>query len=87
MEAEDMVNATLVAGSKLRANDEPFPYELPSRVAAHVGDMNGLGFRPARSGAVIDTDDHSSLEMVDANLRLRWRENLREALPPALLID
>jgi spermidine synthase len=87
MESEDLVNATLVAGAKLQPKDQPYPAALSTHVAPYIGDMNALGPRPARKGGVVDNDDHSTLERVDAELRLRWRERVIGTLTPALLQD
>lgn len=88
MEAEDLINATLVAGRNLRPSDAPYPAALLSRHAApFIGDMEAIRLRPARTGGRIDTDDHSNLENVDAPLRLRWREKVLSELTPGLLQD
>ncbi|MDD9937438.1 MAG: fused MFS/spermidine synthase [Myxococcales bacterium] len=87
METEDLINATLVAGADLRPTEQPYPIELNRHVAPFVGDMEGLGPRPARAGGVVDTDDFSSLEMVDADLRLRWRAKVLESLTASVLQD
>lgn len=87
MEAEDLINATLVAGADLQPSDAPYPAALSAHVAPFIGDMNAIPPRPARAGAVVDTDDHSNLELVDAGLRLRWREKIISTLSPAVLQD
>jgi spermidine synthase len=87
MEAEDLINATLVAGAGLHPTDQPYPAEPSGHVAPFIGDMNALPPRRARAGAPVDTDDHSNLENVDAPLRLRWREKVMSELNPAVLQD
>jgi spermidine synthase len=87
MESEDIINATLVAGRDLQPTQAPYPATMSDHVEPFIGDMEALGPRPARDGARIDTDDHSSLELVDASLRLRWRERVIDALSPGFLQD
>jgi spermidine synthase len=84
-ETEDLINATLVAGANLQPTDAPYPGKMGRIAEPAVGDLEAMGARPARSGARIDTDDHSSLEIVDASLRLRWRQRVMSTLNPAML--
>lgn len=85
-ETEAFLNATLVAGAQLRATDEPYPPKLNAHVAPFIGDMHALGPQLARAGAVIDVDDHSSLELVDVDLRSRWRRQVIDSLTPGVLL-
>ena len=85
MESEDLINATLVAGNDLRPSQAPYPGRMNHIAEAAVGDIAAVGAVPARAGARIDTDDHSDLEIVDASLRLRWRQRVMKALNPAML--
>jgi spermidine synthase len=87
MEADDLINATLIAGSDLQPTAEPYPVELNRHVAPFVGDMSAIPPRPARRGGTVDSDDHSNLEGVDAALRLRWREKVISELNPGVLQD
>jgi spermidine synthase len=87
MEADDVINATLVAGAALRPSDQPYPATMSLHVAPFIGDMNAIPPRPARRGGAIDSDEHSNLERADADLRLRWREKVMRTLSPALLQD
>jgi len=84
-EAESIINATLVAGHQLEPTDLPYPGKMGMRVGPFVGDMNALGPRPAQPGARIDDDDHSNLEIVEAPLRLQWRQSVLDSLSPELL--
>ncbi len=82
-----LVNATLVAGKQLKATDLPYPATPNRRVAPYLGDMRAIPARPARQGGHIDTDDHSSLDSVEAGLRLRWRDGVIASLGPEVLQD
>ncbi len=86
-EAAMLVNATLIAGRALRPTELPYPAVPNSRVAPYIGDMRAMPPRPARRGARIDTDDHSSLDSVEASLRLRWRDDVIATLGPETLQD
>jgi spermidine synthase len=86
-EAEQLVNATLVAGRELVASDEPYPATPSKFVAPYLGDLRALEPRPARTGGRIDTDDHSSLDSVEASVRLQWRDTVISALGPEVLQD
>jgi spermidine synthase len=86
-EGEQLVNATLVAGEHLRASDAPYRPTPSHEVAPFVGDMQAATPRPARSGARVDVDDHSSLDAVEAHVRLQWRETVIAALGPEVLSD
>jgi spermidine synthase len=86
-EGELLVNATLVAGKNLVQNDRPYRGIVSRANRPFIGDFNGTPLRPARAGARIDTDDHSSLEMVEAEVRLRWRESVIGLLGPDILQD
>ncbi len=81
------INATLVAGKNLIPSSAPYPAKPSRRVAPYLGDYNYLPPRPARAGATIDVDDHSGLEIVEADLRLRWRNTVLRAFGPELLQD
>jgi predicted membrane-bound spermidine synthase len=86
-ESQDLVNATLIAGTKLVATDEPYPATPSEHVAPFLGDMEAIPPRPARRGARIDHDDHSSLELAEASVRMRWREKVVAVLSPRVLED
>jgi protein-L-isoaspartate O-methyltransferase len=87
IEAKEMVNATLVAGSDLQERSEPYPGTPSTAVAPFLGDLAATPLRPARPGGVVDTDDFSALDAADAELRRRWRADVIARLGPAILED
>jgi spermidine synthase len=72
-EGRQLVNGALVAGKGLVPTSEPYPGTPSKRVAPFLGDMLASEYRPARRGARVDTDDASSLDVIDANVRLGLR--------------
>jgi len=86
-EQQMLVNATLVAGKNLVASDKPYPGKPSRMVAPFLGDLRALEPLPARRGGHIDTDDHSSLDYVEGNVRLRWRDTVIAVLGPDILQD
>jgi spermidine synthase len=86
-EGEMLVNATLVAGKRLVPNDAPYLGKLSRHVAPFVGDFNGTPHRPARAGAVVDTDDFSSLDRAESRARMRWREHVIRTFGADVLQD
>ena len=87
IEAAELVNATLVAGSRLKAQKAPYPATPSASVAPFLGDLAATSLRPARRGGVIDVDDHSALDTADADLRRRWRAKVIASLGAAILED
>jgi spermidine synthase len=86
-EAAELVNATLVAGQGLSAHDAPYPLTPSQRVAPYLGDLEALPPRPARAHGNVDTDELSSLDVVEADLRMKWRASVLETLSPSVLND
>jgi len=87
IEADTLVNATLVAGSQLRPTAEPYPGTPSTNVAPFLGDLAATPLRPARRGGVVDVDDYSALDVVDAPLRQRWRAQVIARYGVAILED
>jgi spermidine synthase len=72
-EGRELVNGALVAGKGLVRTTEPYPAEPSRHAAPFVGDMLASEHRPARRGARVDTDDASSLDVAEADVRLGLR--------------
>jgi len=87
IEGDAIVNATLVAGAHLHATQDPYPAVPSDRVAPYLGDLNAAHLRRARRGGVIDSDEQSGLEVVEADLRLRWRSAVIATLGAEALRD
>ncbi len=86
-EGEQLVNATLVAGKKLVPNEAPYRGKVSRHVLPFLGDFNGTPHRPARPGAVVDTDDFSSLDVAETKARMHWREQVIASFGADVLQD
>lgn len=86
-EGNELVNGTLIAGENLVPTDEPYPATPSQRVAPFLGDIAYVEPRKARTGHAIDSDDHSALEAIEADVRLGWRESVIAFLGPEVLQD
>jgi len=82
----DLTNATLVAGSGLRASPLACPSKVVKRLEPKLAAFMQLG-RPAKAGADIMTDDHCDLDYAESSLRLEWRRLIFESMGPQLLAD
>jgi predicted membrane-bound spermidine synthase len=87
IEAEELINATLVASTRLAASAEPYPGTPASFVAPYLGDLAATPLRPARPGAEVDVDDHGAIDSIDADVRQRMRAQVIAAFGPAILAD
>jgi protein-L-isoaspartate O-methyltransferase len=87
IESEQLVNATLVAGSQLKPSAERYPGTPSASVAPFLGDLAATPLRSAQRGAVVDVDDYAALDVVDAPLRQGWRELVIARYGAAMLED
>jgi len=83
---QTLVNATLVAGEKLLATKERYPGHPALRVMANLETYQNLS-RSARAGSLVDEDDFSQLDYLEADMRLMWRDMVRKSLSPEVLAD
>ncbi len=83
---QSLVNATLVAGEKLVATRQAYPSRPALRVAPNLATFQNLS-RVARLGSVVDEDDFSKLDYLEADMRLMWRNLVRKSLGPEVLAD
>jgi spermidine synthase len=86
-EGTDLVNACLIAGRDLKLNDgKGYVGKAHAYVAQRTQELVALG-RPARRGAVPNTDDFSDLDYVEAEMRLTLRRLVLERMGPGVLGD
>ena len=82
----DLINATVLAGSGLEPSQEKFPSTVLARIAPKLGELL-KHLRPAQPGGPLMSDDACDLDYADAELRLEWRRLVFETLGPKILGD
>jgi hypothetical protein len=85
--AQDLVTATLVAGSDLGSGHRlPFPNRLVDGFAEKVAALEATG-REARDDVAESDDDQSDLDLAESELRVAWRRTVMQQFPAEVLDD
>jgi SAM-dependent methyltransferase len=85
-DTSDLVNATFVAGTDLKASDEKFPSVVMKRFEPKLLALFNHR-RPAHAGARIMTDDDCDLDYAESELRTEWRRLIFSQMGPSVLAD
>jgi predicted membrane-bound spermidine synthase len=83
----DLVNVVLVAGEGLKAVAGAYPGRALPGVMASAEALEGRGRDARPDPGLIDTDDRSALDAVEAPLRAHWRRSVLKQLGADLLGD